>query len=124
MSPVVKSKGERFTIPGKYLLLILTCICILLMILTYGTSVFDAPVNSAVGTVIVPFERGISRAGEWLRNRKDELQSVQSLLKENEELREQVAQLTEENIFLTQERYELTDMQALLGLSEVYDSTL
>ena len=34
------------------------------MILTYGTSVFDVPVNSAVGTIIVPFESGISRAGE------------------------------------------------------------
>jgi rod shape-determining protein MreC len=122
MSPVVKSKGERFTIPGKYLLLILTGICILLMILTYGTSVFDVPVNSAVGTIIVPFESGISRAGEWLRNRKDELSSVQSLLKENEELKARIAELTEENIILNQERYELTDMQALLGLSEVYNS--
>lgn len=122
MSPVVKPKGERFTIPGKYLLLILTGICILLMILTYGTSVFDVPVNSAVGTLIVPFESGISRAGEWLRNRKDELSSVQSLLKENEELKARIAELTEENIILTQERYELTDMQSLLGLSEVYNS--
>lgn len=122
MSPVVKPKGERFTIPGKYLLLILTGICILLMILTYGTSVFDVPVNSAVGTLIVPFESGISRAGEWLRNRKDELSSVQSLLKENEELKAKIAELTEENIILTQERYELTDMQSLLGLSEVYNS--
>lgn len=122
MSPIVKSKGERFTLPGKYLLLILTCICVLLMILTYGTSVFDVPVNSVAGTVLVPFERGISRAGEWLRNRKDELASVQSLLEENERLRDQVARLTEENTILTQERYELIDMQNLLELSETYYS--
>lgn len=122
MSPIVKSKGERFTLPGKYLLLILTCICVLLMILTYGTSVFDVPVNSVAGTVLVPFERGISRAGEWLRNRKDELASVQSLLEENERLKDQVARLTEENTILTQERYELIDMQNLLELSETYYS--
>ncbi|MBO4909704.1 MAG: rod shape-determining protein MreC [Lachnospiraceae bacterium] len=122
MSPVVKSKGERFTLPSKYLLLILTFICIILMVLTYGTSIFDVPVNSAVGTVIVPFERGISRAGEWLRNRKDELTSVRSLLEENQRLRDQIDSLTEENLILTQERYELTDMQALLGLSETYYS--
>ena len=82
MSPVVKPKGERFTLPSKYLLLILTFICIILMVLTYGTSIFEVPVNSAVGTVIVPFERGVSRAGEWLRNRKDELTSVRSLLED------------------------------------------
>ena len=122
MSPVVKSKGERFTLPSKYLLLILTFICIILMVLTYGTSIFDVPVNSAVGTVIVPFERGVSRAGEWLRNRKDELTSVRSLLEENQRLRDQIDALTEENLILTQERYELTDMQALLGLSETYYS--
>ena len=122
MSPVVKSKGERFTLPSKYLLLILTFICIILMVLTYGTSIFDVPVNSAVGTVIVPFEKGISRAGEWLRNRKDELTSVRSLLEENQRLRDQIDSLTEENLILTQERYELTDMQALLGLSETYYS--
>ena len=122
MSPIVKSKGERFTLPGKYLLLILSCICILLMILTYGTNIFEVPVNSVAGSVLVPFEKGISRAGEWLRNREDELASVRSLLEENERLRERIDQLTEENTILTQERYELIDMQNLLELSETYYS--
>ena len=122
MSPVVRPKGVRFTIPGKYVLLILSIICIFLMVLTYGTSVFDVSVNSAAGVVIVPFEKGISRAGEWLRNRKDELASVRSLLEENAELRAEIDRLTEENTILTQERYELTEMQALLSLSENYYS--
>ena len=122
MSPIVKSKGERFTLPGKYLLLILSCICILLMILTYGTNIFEVPINSVAGSVLVPFEKGISRAGEWLRNREDELASVRSLLEENERLRERIDQLTEENTILTQERYELIDMQNLLELSETYYS--
>ena len=55
MSPVVRPKGVRFTIPGKYVLLILSIICIFLMVLTYGTSVFDVSVSSAAGVVIVPF---------------------------------------------------------------------
>ena len=122
MSPIVKSKGERFTLPGKYLLLILSCICILLMILTYGTNIFEVPVNSVAGSVLVPFEKGISRAGEWLRNREDELASVRSLLEENERLRERIDQLTEENTILTQERYELIEIQNLLNLSETYYS--
>ena len=122
MSPIVKSKGERFTLPGKYLLLILSFICILLMVLTYGTNAFDVPVNSVAGVILVPFEKGISRAGEWLRNREDELASVRSLLEENERLRERIDQLTEENTILTQERYELIDMQNLLELSETYYS--
>lgn len=122
MSPVTKPRGERFTIPSKYLLLILTFICIFLMVLTYGTSIFDKTLNTAVGTFIVPFENGISRAGEWLRLRHEELSTIRSLMAENEELKEKVAELTEENTILTQERYELTDLQELLNLSETYYS--
>ena len=92
------------------------------MILTYGTNIFEVPINSVAGSVLVPFEKGISRAGEWLRNREDELASVRSLLEENERLRERIDQLTEENTILTQERYELIDMQNLLELSETYYS--
>ena len=122
MSPVTKPRGERFTIPGKYLLLILTSICILLMVLTYGTHFLDASVNTVAGTFIVPFEKGVSRAGEWLRLRHEELNTIRSLMAENEELKAKVASLTEENTILTQERYELTDLQALLDLSESYYS--
>ena len=37
MSPVVKKKGEKFTLPSKYLLFILTIVCTALIILTFYT---------------------------------------------------------------------------------------
>lgn len=46
--------------------------------------------------VIVPFEQGIAKAGEWLANRSDELVQIRTLLAENSALKEQVASLTEE----------------------------
>ena len=73
MSPVVKRKGERFTLPSKYLLFILTILCTIMMLVTFGTNVFNRPFNRVVGYVIVPFEQGIAKAGEWLANRSDEL---------------------------------------------------
>ena len=51
MSPVLKRRGEKFTIPGKYLLLILTILCVLLMLVTFGTDVFNRPLNTIVGYV-------------------------------------------------------------------------
>ena len=71
MSPVVKRKGERFTLPSKYLLFILTILCTIMMLVTFGTNVFNRPFNRVVGYVIVPFEQGIAKAGEWLANRSD-----------------------------------------------------
>lgn len=52
MSPVIKRKGEKFTLPSKYLLLILTILCTLLMLITFGTDVFNRPLNTVVGYVV------------------------------------------------------------------------
>lgn len=120
MSPVVKRKGERFTLPGKYLLFILTFLCIIMMLITFGTDVFNRPLNTVVGYCVVPFEKGIGRLGSWLSNRSDELKAIRSLLDENESLKEQVAQLTEENTILQQDKYELNKLRELLSLDEQY----
>lgn len=120
MSPVVRRKEERFALPGKYLLLILTLICIFLMLLTFGTSIFEKPLNTSLGYVVVPFQEGISRAGEWLSNRSEELAQIRVLLEENARLKEQVASLTEENTLLQQDKYELNELRALMELDEQY----
>ena len=120
MSPIVKRKGERFTLPGKYLLFVLTIVCCIMMLLTFGTDVFNRPLNTAVGYVVVPFQQGISRAGEWLANRSEELVEIRSLLEENASLKEQVAELTEQNTVLQQEKYELNNLRELFELDSRY----
>ena len=59
MSPIIKRKGERFTLPSKYLLFILTILCTVLMLVTFGNDSFDKPLNTVVGYVIVPLQQGI-----------------------------------------------------------------
>lgn len=121
MSPIVKRKGERFTLPGKYLLFILTILCTAMMLITFGTTVFNKPFNTVFGYIVVPFEQGISRAGEWLSGRTEELAQVRNLLDENASLKEQVARLTEENTLLQQDKYELNKLRQLLELDEQYE---
>lgn len=70
--------------------------------------------------MIVPFEQGIAKAGEWLSNRSDELVQIRTLLAENSALKEQVASLTEENTLLQQDKYELNELRGLLELDEEY----
>lgn len=106
--------------PSKYLLLILTILCTLLMLITFGTDVFNRPLNSAVGYVVVPFQQGIGKVGEWLSKRSDELVQIRKLLDENAALREQVAALTEENTLLQQDKYELNNLRDLMDLNEQY----
>ena len=106
--------------PSKYLLLILTILCTGMMLVTFGTDVFNRPLNSAVGYVIVPFQRGISTMGGWLSSRSEELVQIRTLLDENARLREEIASLTEENTLLQQDKYELNRLRELVELDEQY----
>lgn len=120
MSPIIKKRGERFTIPSKYLLFILTIFCTIMMLLTFSTNIFDGPLNTAVGYVVVPFQKGISSVGTYLSNRSEELAQIRDLLAENEKLKEENANLTVENTILQQERYELLTLRELYKLDNQY----
>lgn len=121
MSPIVKRKGEKFTLPGKYLLFILTLLCTGLIILTFNTNLLSAPVSAVGGILVVPLQNGISKAGSWLNTRSEELVQIRSLIKENEELKAQIDELTMENIRLQQDRYELNNLRELYDLDSQYD---
>lgn len=121
MSPIVKRKGERFTLPGKYLLFILTVLCTGMMLMTFSTDIFNKPVNTVAGYVIVPFQRGISSVGRWLSARGEELGQIKDLLAENEELRSLVNELTIENTQLKQDKYELNTLRELYELDGQYE---
>lgn len=120
MSPVIKKKGEKFTLPSKYLLFILSILCIVLMLITFGTNVFHKPFHTAFGYVVVPFEKGISNLGGWLSRRSEELVQIRTLLEENEQLKKKVAELTEENTLLIQDKYELNKLRQLFELDQQY----
>lgn len=121
MSPVVKRKGEKFTLPSKYLLFILTILCTGLVLLTFNTNIFSGPLSMIAGYTVVPFEEGISAVGSFLSNRSEELGQMRELLAENEALRAQVDELTIENTRLQQDRYELTNLRELYKLDSQYD---
>lgn len=106
--------------PSKYLLFILTILCTVLMLVTFGTDVFNKPFNALVGYVIVPFQQGIEKVGGWLYNRSEELVQIRTLLDENAQLKEEVAALIEENTLLQQDKYELNKLRELFDLDEQY----
>ncbi len=122
MSPVVKRKGERFTIPSKYLLFILTCLCTVLMVVTISTDVLNKPLNTMVGYIVVPFQQGISNVGGWLSRRSEELVQIRQLLDENQRLKEQVDELMVENTLLQQDKTELVRLQELYKMDIQYDA--
>ena len=120
MSPIIKRGGDKFTLPSKYLLFILTILCVALIAITFNTSVFNGSVNTFAGTIVVPFQKGITTVGVWMKGTADNLASIRALQLENEELRNQVEQLTIDNTNLEQDKYELTKLRELYELDAQY----
>lgn len=121
MSPLIKKKRKKITIPSKYLLMGLSGFCVLLMVFTFKTNLFEGPLKSAVSYVVVPFQQGISTVGGYLSDRAEEMAQLKDVLAENKALKEQIDALTIENTQLQQDKYQLNSLRALYKLDQQYE---
>lgn len=117
----MKRKRTKFTLQSKYLLLILTGLCIVLMAVTFTTDLFTGMVARISGYVTIPFQSGISQVGSYLSERSKDLAQIRDLQRQNQELREQIDRLTIENNTLMQEKYELNNLRSLYQLDQEYE---
>ena len=122
MSPIINRRGEEFALPSKYLLFILTVLCTAMIIITFNTNLFTGPLNSFAGIFVVPFQKGITSVGTYMKDTADRLSSITKLLEENENLKEQIAELTVTNTTLEQDKYELTELRNLYQLDDAYEN--
>ena len=118
MSPVIKKKRNKVTLPGKYLLMILSAVCVILMIVTFRTDLFEGPLRAAAGYVVVPFQKGIASVGGYMYDRAEEMGQLKAVLEENQKLKEQVDELTMENAQLQQDKYELASLRELYDIDK------
>lgn len=116
----MRRRKAKFTIPSKYLLLLLTALCVIVMAITFTTDIFAGPLSAIAGFVVVPFQDGISSVGSWLTDRSDELGQLKDVLAENKELQEEIDKLTIEINSLQQDRYELSNLRELYSLDQQY----
>ncbi len=114
----VKLKRKKIVIPSRYILLLIALFCVIMMLLTFFTDAVSAPLSGIAAYTVVPFERGFDRLGELFTERMEEFQKVRTLLSENAALQARVDELTQQNSALTRDRYELSELRDLYGLSE------
>lgn len=104
----------------KHLIAVMTILCIGLIALSLSSRFSFAPVRSALGYVIVPFQNGINVVGDWLTEQKNGFQSMKELAQENEELKAQVDELEAKNSTLVQDQEEVDRLRTLYNLDQDY----
>ena len=102
------------------MLFILTAVCIALIALTLTNTLSIDPVRNTVGTLIIPLQNGLNRAGSWMSGRRSTQKTADELQLENDELREKVANLQEQNTILTENTIELEELRQLYEVDREY----
>lgn len=117
-----RSRSKKKQISTKYLLFIMTFVCLVFIVLGLTLNISGGPLKSIAGYVFVPMQRGINQAGSTLSSRMNDFKTLGEVLEENARLQEQVDTLTVELTTLKLERYELENYRELFDLNEKYPS--
>lgn len=112
-----KKKQSKFS--AKYVLLIMTILCAVIIGCSLKTS-GSGPVSAAAGAVLAPMQKGVNQLGSGLTNLREHLRTKKSLEKENEELRTQLADAQQNlnQVQLNQE--ELDNLKSLYDMDQNY----
>ena len=113
-------RRPKFKIPTKYLLLGMTMICIIAMYVSFSLNLSGGPLNTIAGTIFEPMQKGINTVGVWLSDKADNLKQLNDVMEENESLKSQVAELTQELNDIKLDQYELDSLRELLSLDQQY----
>lgn len=115
-------RKPKFVLPTKYILLIMTGVCVVALLLSFTLNIKGGPLNTIAGYVFVPMQKGINTVGSWVVEKSDNLKQLNDVMKENEELKAQVDSLTSELNTIKLEQYELENLRELLELDQKYPS--
>ena len=112
-------RNSRSSIPGNFILIILTIVCIVLLFINYATGFTGGPLMTVANYVFVPMQQGMDYVGSSISSSNEEAKTKSELLEENEQLRAQVDELTTR---LTDIQLQQTELDELLSLYDI-DST-
>lgn len=105
---------------SKYIFIILTVLCVMMVVLSSIKDGLMNPLRNAVGTVLVPMQTGVNRVGRGLYSHWEKHKSLVEVEEENTKLQAKIDTLTEENNILKQNEEELRRLRELYALDQDY----
>ena len=113
-------KRKNREIPTKYILFVLTFICVVTIILSFIFEGFATPVKSAASYVMIPVTKGMNNVGTWFSEKVEEIAEFKSVKSENKELKDTIAELQNKNALSVEELNELEQLRELFELDKKY----
>ena len=113
-------KKNHTSVTNRYILLVLSAFCILMMLLSSFSDRVGGPFKALANVTVIPLQQGINQIGSWLGDMTDNFDTMEQLRTENEQLQEQVNNLITENNYLQAEQSELERLQELYQLDQNY----
>lgn len=115
-------RKSKFVLPPKYILAILTGVCVISILVSFTFNISGGPLHAAAGYLFTPMQDGINTVGAWATEISDNLKKLDEVMAENEALQQQVDELTAELNTMNLEQYELQNLRELLELDQKYPS--
>ena len=113
-------KKTQNSFSSKYLLLILSILCIIFMALSVSGDKLKGPFRAIASVTVIPMQKGINSMGMWLSDWTKNMDTIEEMRKKNEALQKQVDELTIANNRLQQETHELERLRELYQLDQNY----
>lgn len=115
----MKRRGKS-SFPSKYILLLLTVICIMLLFAGYATGYAGEPIRTICNYVFVPMQKGLDYVGESISINNDDTKTKEQLIAENAQLQEQIDELSTQLTNTRLQQSELDTLRELYDLDQTY----
>ena len=107
-------------IPSKYLLMILSIVCIMLLFFSYSTGFSGGPLETIANHIFIPMQKGIDYIGSSIAISSADTKTREELVAENEELQAEVEELNSTINNYELKLKELDELQELYELDQTY----
>jgi len=111
-------RQSRFTM--RTVIRAIIIISLVSMVLTWETRQTTSPVEQSITYVIIPFQKGVTYFGDWVKGRVDFVSNIGKLDQMNEDLVLEVNQLRYQNKLLELDKLELERLRELFELDKRY----
>ena len=115
----MKRRGRSFLLI-KYILLLLTVICIMLLFAGYVTGYSGEPVRTICNYVFVPMQKGLDYVGESISISNDDTKTKEQLIAENEKKKKKIDELSTQLTNTRLQQSELDTLRELYDLDQNY----